>query len=377
MHAADFTVTHSCAAAIQPGLNDYAEIRFSPSAEGVRTATLTIASSDPNTPSLGVQLSGSGASTARPHISLSTSSLDFGATPAGTSITRLLVISNTGTAPLTLLSQMTSGAPFTVETAAGSPIPAGGNATTRLVYSPSAAGTHNGTFSVACDDPASPIASVALHGTCNPVTGPRITLSRTIVDFGQVALYASKEEEIGIRNSGTADLVISSQEIAGTDALHFSIVQAAGSPVAPGGNTTVRVRHLPTTSGSKVAMLRLTTNDAGQPVSDVMLVSVVVSVASTPARPGDTELSQNHPNPFSGSTVIEYTLTLPGRVEMTAYNVLGQRVSIIETAWRDAGAHRIVCDAAGMPSGVYVVELRHADAAGGFRVQRIRMLLTR
>lgn len=47
----------------------------------------------------------------------------------------------------------------------------------------------------------------------------------------------------------------------------------------------------------------------------------------TPVNPSEEfRLYQNYPNPFAGTTTIEYDITTPARVSLTIYNIMGQQV---------------------------------------------------
>jgi hypothetical protein len=84
----------------------YAYIAFKPSGPGLRTATLTFESNDPNGPAT-VALRGTGAG---PSISLSPSPLNFGSREVGMSgNTRYVELTNTGTAPLQLTDTPITG----------------------------------------------------------------------------------------------------------------------------------------------------------------------------------------------------------------------------------------------------------------------------
>lgn len=89
-------------------------------------------------------------------------------------------------------------------------------------------------------------------------------------------------------------------------------------------------------------------------------------------------LEQNYPNPFNPETTIEYGLTKPGHVQLTIYNLLGQRVRTLVDARQPAGSYRVSWDGrtAGnelrVSSGVYVYELKFAKNA-----PRRKMILLR
>jgi DNA-binding beta-propeller fold protein YncE len=73
-------------------------------------------------------------------------------------------------------------------------------------------------------------------------------------------------------------------------------------------------------------------------------------------------LAQNTPNPFNPVTTIRYTLPLPGQVELSIYNTLGQRVRRLVDAFEFTGEHTQTWNArddSGRPvaSGVYLYRL--------------------
>lgn len=86
--------------------------------------------------------------------------------------------------------------------------------------------------------------------------------------------------------------------------------------------------------------------------------------------PGDYALHQNYPNPFNPSTNISFTIPVTGNVQLSVYNVLGQRVSTLLNGPMSAGSHTVNFSASRLSSGVYLYQLR----AGDF-VQNRTMLL--
>ncbi|MBL0174487.1 MAG: choice-of-anchor D domain-containing protein [Ignavibacteria bacterium] len=372
--AAQFVVTRLAASPIAAAGSDYVEIRFTPSSAGAKNATLTIASNDPNRPSSTVSLSGIGTSGAQPRLSVSASLLDFGTAAVSALVTRDVVLTNTGTAPLNISSQNVSGAMFSLSTLAGGVIQPGAQSTARVAFQPTAQGTYNGSFDIASNDPTSPSLSITLRGVCGVISGPRITLSRTVVDFGSVNILTLKEEDVDISNTGSSDLTIGQQSIGGADAMHFSIRQAASSPIAPGNKSTIRIGHLPVAQGSKVAKVILQSNDAGQPTVEILLISLVVRVDRLEEAPTSIMLRQNYPNPFAPSTTIEYELIEAGTVSLDVYSVTGERVATLDKQTREAGTYRVLYDATALPSGVYTAVLRVQTQSGATSSSRILML---
>ena len=69
-------------------------------------------------------------------------------------------------------------------------------------------------------------------------------------------------------------------------------------------------------------------------------------------------LEQNYPNPFNPNTIISYQLSDVSRVELSIYNVIGQKVATLISEQQQAGRHRVTWNAGGFPSGVYFYKLQ-------------------
>jgi hypothetical protein len=85
--------------------------------------------------------------------------------------------------------------------------------------------------------------------------------------------------------------------------------------------------------------------------------------------PQDYELAQNYPNPFNPLTKINFFLPNAGNVELTLYNQLGEKVSIIARGEYSAGSHGIEFVAENLASGIYYYKLK----AGSF--SRIKKMI--
>lgn len=81
------------------------------------------------------------------------------------------------------------------------------------------------------------------------------------------------------------------------------------------------------------------------------------------AIPGMFVLSQNYPNPFNPSTVIPFFLNAAGDINLTVYNIQGQRIRTLADGHFPAGPHTVEWNGAddrGTPSGagIYFYRLR-------------------
>ena len=77
------------------------------------------------------------------------------------------------------------------------------------------------------------------------------------------------------------------------------------------------------------------------------------------------------PNPFNPVTTLGYVLNRPLQVELSVYNLLGQKVRTLVSEMESAGEHHVRFDASELASGVYIVEL---TAGGESRTQKILLL---
>ncbi len=96
----------------------------------------------------------------------------------------------------------------------------------------------------------------------------------------------------------------------------------------------------------------------------------ILSVDEDNLIPSEFALKQNYPNPFNASTVIEYAVTNPGEIELSVYNVLGQKIKTLVKGHHDAGEYSITWNAGDLPSGVYFGRLEAHD-----RSENVKMML--
>lgn len=87
------------------------------------------------------------------------------------------------------------------------------------------------------------------------------------------------------------------------------------------------------------------------------------------------QLSQNYPNPFNLETLIQYQLPFTSHVELSIYNVAGQKIRTLVKAQENPDYYRVYwegkdADGLQVPSGVYLYQLRASEF-----IQTRRMIL--
>ena len=79
------------------------------------------------------------------------------------------------------------------------------------------------------------------------------------------------------------------------------------------------------------------------------------------------------PNPFRASTTLEYSLREAADVSLAVYDVLGRKVATLVDGLQPAGVERVAFDASGLPTGLYISQLRvNGEVVGTQKVQLIR-----
>lgn len=67
-------------------------------------------------------------------------------------------------------------------------------------------------------------------------------------------------------------------------------------------------------------------------------------VVADESQPFNFDLAQNFPNPFNPITAITFSIPRPEHVELSVYNLLGQRVAVLVDELREAGIHKVEWD---------------------------------
>lgn len=73
---------------------------------------------------------------------------------------------------------------------------------------------------------------------------------------------------------------------------------------------------------------------------------------------------ETYPSPLVGRATAAFTLPVEADVRLEVYDVLGRRLVVVAEGAYDTGRHEVTLTSAGLPSGVYVLRLQAAHAAG-------------
>jgi hypothetical protein len=91
--------------------------------------------------------------------------------------------------------------------------------------------------------------------------------------------------------------------------------------------------------------------------------------------PLEFALEQNYPNPFNPSTSIQFSIPVDAKVNINVYNLVGEKISVVTNQAYSAGIHKIVFDASGLTSGVYLYRIDATGADGSSYSNVLKMTL--
>jgi lysophospholipase L1-like esterase len=93
-------------------------------------------------------------------------------------------------------------------------------------------------------------------------------------------------------------------------------------------------------------------------------INVITSTKNVANSPKVFNLEQNFPNPFNPTTLIKYTLPKVSRVNITVFNLLGQKVAALVNSVQNAGTYEKIWNAGNLSSGTYFYILNAVSING-------------
>jgi hypothetical protein len=102
---------------------------------------------------------------------------------------------------------------------------------------------------------------------------PQISVSPSSLDFGSVEVDHSSSQTLTVFNFGSANLAVSQLTISGTNFGNFTLQNnhCSGTILPPSQNCTVQIVFSPGSTGSKTALLSISSNDPDTPTATVPL----------------------------------------------------------------------------------------------------------
>jgi flagellar hook assembly protein FlgD len=104
---------------------------------------------------------------------------------------------------------------------------------------------------------------------------------------------------------------------------------------------------------------------------------VDTSVCEDVVTPQPNRLKGNYPNPFNPSTTIEYSIQNPGNMELSIYNLRGQKVKSLVNEYKGSGLHKVVWNGTDdqgreVGSGIYLVRMQSSGFSTSKKITLIK-----
>ncbi len=271
--AGDFAETNNCPSTVTPGAQCTISVTFTPTALGIRKASIEITDSALGSPQV-INLTGSTST-----VGITPASVAFGSQQVGvSSAAQPVTLTNVGNSVLTISAVSTSG-PFTQTTdCTAAPLQPTANCVVNVAFNPIAPGPDIGALTITDTAPGSPQV-VLLTGT--GVGAPVATLSTSTLTFASTTVAATSPAQIvTITNTGGAGLTISNVTATG----NFAQTNNCPASLAGGTSCSVSVTFSPTAPGNLYGTVVITDNAANSPqtitLSGIGAAAPVVSLSS-------------------------------------------------------------------------------------------------
>jgi hypothetical protein len=206
----------------------------------------------------------SGSSGGTASLAMSPTSVAFGNVNVGSSSSKTVTLTNSGTAAVNITAATITGSGYTM-TLKPMSINAGANATFTATYAPTTAGSVSGSISITSNAAGSP-ATIALSGTGMQA---QTTATPSSVAFGTVTDGTTDSVPIVLKNNGNTTLTFSQISVTGAGFAQTGLTTS--TTIAAGASTTFNATFDPSTAGAVSGSITLTTN--GTPSSLVISLS--------------------------------------------------------------------------------------------------------
>jgi hypothetical protein len=276
-------------------------------------------------------------------IQLSPTSINFGNEVVGATTSQALIITNTGTATLTITQINESGSAFSVS---GFSLPlnvsAGQKTTITVAFAPASVAPASGSISIVSNAPTSPT-SISLSGSGIAATHT-LGISPTSLSFGNItAGTSSAAQTVSLTNTGNSSVMISQITLSGAG---FSMT-GGSTPVtlSPSQTVALSIAFAPTAAGSINGSISIVSNAAGSPATVTLSGTGVVqhSVSLTWAASTSTVAGYNvYRTTTSGTGYIKINASPVGILSYTDSTVQNATTYYYVTTAVDTGGNESV-----------------------------------
>lgn len=319
--AGDFVLGGTCTAgsSVASRATCTVTVALRPATLGAKTGTLSIASNAPGSPAT-LALRGTAVRTPAPLVNLSQAAIGFGTVTLGTtSVARTVVLTNAGSAAMTISSIKSSSTEYpTTDDCPDSPdtLAIGASCLVSVAYKPAAAISDEAVV-ITTNALSSPNSIVLTgEGTSQSLSVVAWQGTATSLNFAATVVgSAAATQTLTLVNKGPGAVTLTTLGTAGASAASFAIAGTStctlGLSLAVNGTCTVTVGFVPGTAGSHAASLQVAST--GTRPGDITLTGT----ASVPSTPAGLLASSASTLDFSGTSVLPNTTSAPQELTVT------------------------------------------------------------
>jgi hypothetical protein len=374
---------------IPAGVQNFS-IQFTPVSAGISTATVNITSDDADEEAYDfsiqgmsaaneIDVKGNNTSIADGTTATSTTNnTDFGTIKAGGSITKTFAIQNTGDALLTINTITISGTNASEFKVVGTPatpitIASGSSQNVSIEFTPKGIGTRTATVVIANDDANEASYDFAIKGLSasaqinvkgNEVSianGTIITSATNNTRFGKVYKGSSISKTFVIENTGLVTLRVSNIAITGTNAAEFKLASALSFPMDVPAQTkqSFTIMFEPAEEGLKTATVNIMSDDAEDAIYSFAVAGeglIEISGINELQTPAISRI-EVFPNPAQESATLKLKVEMPGRAQVSIYDMKGNQVVASFEKNLKAGENSLTLNTSGLVSGSYIIQV--------------------
>jgi hypothetical protein len=298
-----FTVSGLTApATLNPGQSVTLSVKFYAHHASSFTGAVTVSSNSSSNPNTLINLSGTG-SAGVSTLGISAASVDFGNVAVGQYGTKPVVVTATGTAPVTIFGISVAGSLFTVSgLTAPATLNPGQSATLSLKFYAHHASSFTGAVTISSNSSSNPNAVINLSGTGSAGVST-LGISAASVDFGNVAVGQYGTKGVVLTATGTAPVTISGISVAGS--LFTVSGLTAPATLNPGQSATLSLKFYAHHASSFTGSVTISSNSSSNP-------NALISLSGTGSAAAALSAMSCNNATMSASGADSCTVTLNG-----------------------------------------------------------------
>ena len=330
-------------------------VSFTPDSAGNFSGTVTLTTDDANAPTRTIALNGTGINDP---FSVTPTTFNFGQVRVSTLVNDSIMMTNTGTSAVTILSYKLSAPDggFSITDSSAHSVASGATAKVEIGFDPANATNYSGTLTITTNDVSDPVRTISLSGS--GVKGS-LTINPFPITFGYVTVGHDSSMHAELRNAGLASVTINSANIVGPTASVFNDgTLSTPLTLAAGDSTSLQLSFTPSNAGNYFDTLRFLLSDGSTVDAPISGSAVNSGVSLYEAPPFAMLLS---PNPAGNSVAIHLSVQRSTEFTVDLFDASGGLAVHSAEGMLGVGDHDLPIAIQSLAEGTYFVRVRSAE----------------